>query len=158
MRTVSTRDSRRHNRNYIEGNTARRLDARSRAEKLNAPRKLADKRKHEFVLKKKSVVRHLGFVSVIIAAMVGVFTAYLSFQSEIFGKQREITKLESQLNDLRIENEEEYARIMGSVDLEEIKKVAMDELGMTYPAKSQMISVADNDSDYVRQYGEFPTR
>lgn len=169
METISTISSRKYNRGYnsnygrsragyVEGSVARRLDNRSRAEKIRAPRKLADKRQREFAAGKRNVFYYLIVVSLIIAAIVGFSSLYLTGMSKVFGKQREITALETQLNDLKIENEEEYARIMGSVDLEEIKRVAMEELGMSYPAKSQMVSVADNDSDYVRQYGDFPTR
>ena len=37
------------------------------------------------------------------------------------------------------------------LDLEQIKAVAIGELGMTYAREGQIISVEDSETDYVRQ-------
>lgn len=121
-----------------------------------APKKLEDKKRRDFRRLKSAVIKHILFMTAAIGVLAFVCTFYLSLQSQMLQKQREITKLESQLNELTISNDEEYTRIMGAVDLEEIKRVAMEDLGMTYPAESQMVAFTDDDSDYVRQYNDFP--
>lgn len=101
-------------------------------------------------------VGYAVFLIASIVFMAFMCTQYLGMQSEITNRTKEITKLECQLNDLKLANDEEYARIMGAVDLEEIKQIAMDDLKMTYPTESQIMAFTDNDSDYVRQYGDIP--
>ncbi len=57
---------------------------------------------------------------------------------------------------LQTSNNEEYERIMGSVDMEEIKRIAMTDLHMKYPDESQVVNVSLAGDDYVRQYGAIP--
>ena len=91
-----------------------------------------------------------------ILATAFICVKYLGLQSDITSRQRHISTMESDLNDKKLANDEEYARIMGAVDLEKIKAIAMNELGMSYPSKDQIVSFQDGDSDYVRQYADIP--
>ena len=81
---------------------------------------------------------------------------YLSLQSANTAAAAEIARLESQLNTMKLDNEEEYSRIMSSVNLEEIKVRAIEELGMQYAQEGQVIEVPCATDDYVRQYQEMP--
>ena len=65
--------------------------------------------------------------------------------------------LQSKVSSLKLENDEEYDRIMGNVDMEEIKRIAMNELHMKYPDSGQVEITESTDSDYVRQYKEIPS-
>ena len=60
------------------------------------------------------------------------------------------------MNDLKLANDEEYTKIMSSVDLEEIKRIAIEELGMKYAKDGQVITYSGEGNDYVRQYKEIP--
>lgn len=101
----------------------------------------------------------IGYVAYMILCM-GILTLvcanYLKLQSEVTLLNRSTARLENNLLDATLSNDEEYARIMGAVDIERIKQIAMEDLGMTYPDESQVVSFVDNDSDYVRQFGEIP--
>ena len=68
----------------------------------------------------------------------------------------QIASLESRLNNMRLANDEELVRINNSIDLEEIKRIAIGELGMTYATEGQIINYTNESSDYVRQFGEIP--
>ena len=46
---------------------------------------------------------------------------------------------------------------MTNVDMEHVKDVAMNELGMVQAKKSQIITYKMDDNDYVRQYSEIPS-
>jgi hypothetical protein len=65
-----------------------------------------------------------------------------------------VASLERELNNLRLTNDENLARINASVNLEEIKQVAVEELGMTYAKEGQVVIVSSEGSDYVRQIRE----
>ncbi len=105
---------------------------------------------------RKMTVSNMCILVFSLLLMLAVFTNYLLLHSQIQEKQYDIARLESKLNDMRIANEEEAARINGSIDLEEIKAIAMNELGMTYPDNGQIVDFEDSDSDYVRQHMDIP--
>lgn len=69
---------------------------------------------------------------------------------------KNIATLEAQLSELKAENDDEYNRVTSSVDLEEIREIAINELGMVYAGADQVILYDGQGSDYVRQYGEIP--
>jgi cell division protein FtsB len=77
---------------------------------------------------------------------------YLKLQSEITNSIKRISVLESQLNNIKAENDDTESRIKGTVGLEEIKKRAMNELGMQYATPEQIVKYESDDTDYVRQY------
>lgn len=57
---------------------------------------------------------------------------------------------------MKLDNDEEYSRIMSSVDMEEIKTRAIEDLGMQYAEKGQVVEVPGVADDYVRQYKAMP--
>lgn len=58
---------------------------------------------------------------------------------------------ESELNGLRLSNDEEYNRIISGINLEEIKRIAIGELGMSYAQEGQIIEYENAEGDYMRQ-------
>ena len=81
---------------------------------------------------------------------------YLQMQSEMTVSIKRIALLESQLNDLRLSNDEQLERINSAIDMDEIKRIAVEELGMTYAKEGQVISISGEGSDYVRQMVSLP--
>ena len=64
---------------------------------------------------------------------------------------KQVAAMESQLNTLKMENDEQYNRILRSVDLEEIKRIAIGELGMTYATEGQIVTYQAAENDYMRK-------
>ena len=64
--------------------------------------------------------------------------------------------LETELEDLKKENDDNYTRIMTSVDLDYIRDVAINELGMVYANEDQVILYDGGTKDYVRQSQDVP--
>ena len=77
-------------------------------------------------------------------------------QADLTAQVEEIASLESRLNSLKLSNDEELSRINSSIDLEEIKRIAIGELGMVYATEGQIINYTNEGSDYVRQVGDIP--
>lgn len=103
---------------------------------------------------------NLGYVLFLTAAaIVTVFMCvnYLQLQAKGTKLQKEVTALETQLDAAILENDSDYNRIMTNIDLEHIKDVAMNDLGMVYAKKSQIITYESQNGDYVRQYSDIPT-
>lgn len=140
---------------YTEGNTARQLDVRRINE--NEPRK----RLSNEARKNRERAYHMDFGYVLFLALAlfvagYVLIGYIRMQADLTAQVESIATLERQLNNLRLENEEELTRINSSIDLEEIKRIAIGELGMVYAAEGQIVNYTNEGSDYVRQLGDIP--
>ncbi len=146
----------REDRIYIDGNTARKLQTVP----VRRDRKQNDEIKRQQVRRRvKSSPMNFGYIFFMMIAMLVVcvvLIGYVELQADITNKINHISQLERQLNDLRLENDESYTKIMSGVDLEEIKRIAINELGMKYAKEGQVITYSGAGSDYVRQYKEIP--
>ncbi len=137
----------------VEGNTVREIER-----DYSAPFK---KPVSETVKKNREKAAHmnLGYVAFLLVMAIVLFvgcTAYINLRNEITEKQKTVEGLQSKVASLKLENDEEYDRIIGNVDMEEIKKIAMNELHMKYPDSGQVAVTESKDSDYVRQYKDIP--
>lgn len=140
---------RRSNTPYIYDNTARDLQVQRQMEE---PRRQLS---HE-TRKNREKARHMsiGYVTFLMVALVACaffLVNYIQMQSQLTTKITEVSRMESELNALKLSNDEEYSRITSSVNLEEIKKIAIGELGMTYATEGQVIPYAGISNDYMRQ-------
>lgn len=140
---------------YMYDNTARQLDVRRAIEEEPKKRLSTAARKN----RDKAVYMNLGYVTFLVAAMLvtaSVLINYIQLQSQITNNVEQISSLESQLNDLKLANDEEYSRITSSIDLEEIKRIAIGELGMQYASEGQIVTYTNEGSDYVKQVADIP--
>ena len=96
------------------------------------------------------------FLSVAAVAVVMVCIFYLRLQATSTQLQKKTVSLQTQLKNLQIENDIVYNEIISGVDLEQVREVATEELGMTYLSQSQIVSYEAVSSDYVKQYEEIP--
>lgn len=152
-RAGNSRNTRREDAVYVYGNTARQLDIKRQLEEQ--PRKQLS---HE-VRKNRDKARHmnLGYVVFLMGALCAcafILVNYIQLQAELTNKVRNIALLESELNTKKLANDEEYSRITSSVDLEEIKRIAIGELGMTYAKEGQIITYTTEGNDYMRKVTE----
>ncbi len=94
---------------------------------------------------------YVMFLTFAMVCTVAVCIQYLMLRSEVTSRIKEISVLETQLSELKAENDDTENRIKGAVDLEEIKYRAMNELGMQYANEDQIVAYECEDTDYVRQ-------
>ena len=67
-----------------------------------------------------------------------------------------IIELKSTLNSLKDDNDALEADINASIDYNTIYDTAVNELGMVYPGKDQVITYNSQESEYVKQYKDVP--
>ena len=147
--TAKNRGYVRSNTVYNYDNTARRLDVVRRMEE--EPRRLSNEARRN---REKARHMSLGFLTYLVVAMalVGyVLYGYVSLHADYVNSTRQIARLEAQYNNLKLSNEEEYNRVTGNVDLEEVRRVAIGELGMTYAQEGQIVVYESVGADYMRQ-------
>lgn len=141
---------------YIEGNTVRKIQPPEHDDR----RQESERRRR----RKPSARKHIQYVNVFYTVFLAAAACmvlwsgvnYLQLQAQLTGRMKNIASLEQQLENLRKENNDNYTRIMTSVDLEYIKEVAINELGMVYANEDQVILYDGGTRDYVRQNGEIP--
>ena len=142
-------------RYYVQGNAVRKLDVTEEIERQpkkkisNTARKNRERAKH----------MSAGYVMFLCTALVvtGItLVNYIGLQSDITNSVKHISTLEKQLNDLKLAHDEDYSRITSSVNLEEIKRVAIQELGMQYAEEGQIVPFSSQNNDYVKQMADIP--
>ena len=139
---------------YIDGNTVRRVQPR--LHEREGRRVQLSGRSGEVLRMPQVSLGYYAFFFLALALCAFVCLGYVRIHSEITASQKRVAALESTLSKLQTSNNEEYERIMGSVDMEEIKRIAMTDLHMKYPDESQVVNVSLEGDDYVRQYGAIP--
>ena len=111
---------------YIYDNTARDLQIRRQMEE---PRRQMS---HE-TRKNREKARHMsiGYVTFLMGALIACafcLVNYIQMQSELTTKITEVSRMESELNSLKLSNDEEYSRITSNINLEEVKRIAIGDL------------------------------
>lgn len=137
---------------YVYGNTVRKLEPQRYPE---APRR---QHQHE-VRKNRDRARHMnfGYVLFLAAALCTaalVLVNYIQLQAELTSRTKTVAAKEIELNSLRIANDETYNKILNSVNLEDVKRIAIGELGMVYAQDGQIITYTSESSDYMRQVAD----
>lgn len=157
---------------YIEGNAARRVDAmpddwereqkrrREREQQEIKERKRA--RRQRAIARRnqdKALIMNRGYVvfltmAVIVTCMTAGF--YIKLQSDITIHLGNIAALETSVNNLKADNDAASKRLATSVRMEDVKKQAIDVLGMGYPSEDQIVYYEIDHADFMSQYGEIP--
>lgn len=139
-------------RGYIEGNTVRKIDT---VREMQQP----VRRENRVVRKNRDRALYMNLPYVLFLTMALMITGvmligYLQAQSNLTVSVKRVAALESELNDMKLANDEQLERINSALDMEEVKRIAVEELGMTYAKEGQVILVSGEGSDYVRQLAE----
>lgn len=157
-RTASKRTGTvRYERNaYVAGTAARQAEPAGRpGRELEQPkRQLSHSTRKN---RERAKYMNLAYVLFLTAAMAVtgiILVNYIRMESSITQSVEKMAALESQLNNIRTENDETLNRIESSVDLNEIRRIAIAELGMVYAGEGQIVEIPDEGSDYVRKYAD----
>lgn len=140
----------RYREEYIQGTAVRKIAVQE------PQRKVPPKHTSNEVRKNRDKARHMsaGYVIFLAAALCAaafILVNYIQLQSDLTTLTGSVAEKESQLNALKLSNDEEYSRIVSSIDLEEIKRVAIGELGMVYVQEGQIVKYNYENGDYMRQ-------
>lgn len=178
-RAVTSRKNRTNARNargmYVDGNAVRRLQEvpakpyqapgaqTARRVRENKPTRPAAQPKQlsreaqRNREKAKSMGR--GFVIFLAAVSVAVLFCcvnYLQLKSELTGKMKTVASLETELSQIKEDNNAYESQVTSDVDLNTIKKLAIGRLGMNYPTNDQKKTYTMPSNSYVRQYQDVP--
>ena len=147
-RTVTSRGM------YIYGNTVRQAEVMP--QRQEEPRKEHKKKKldRQILKNRRKAMRmnpaYVMFLSIAAVAALVVCVWYLQVRAE------HITELQQELADAKEENTTRYNVVMDSVNLEEVRDRAINDLGMGYATSDQIIEYQNPVNDYVKQYESIP--
>lgn len=134
---------------YVEGNTVRKV--------VEAPEhKVSELTKSNRERSMQMNMRYVVFLTAAAVICVMMCRNYVRLKAQYTALRTRATSLEVSLSQKKLANDAEYDRIMASVNLAEVKDIAMEKLGMVYAAEDQIVSYDVISSDYVKQYQEIP--
>ena len=145
-------------RYYVDGNTVRKVQEREQkiTEMPQQERVLSQETRRNREHAMSMNLRYVLFITAAAIITVAVCVNYLKLQSTCTTLQKTQTALETQLSSMKLENDAVYNGIMSSVDLEKVKDVAMNKLGMVYASASQIEYYEETENDYAKQYKDLP--
>ncbi|MCD7764921.1 MAG: cell division protein FtsL [Lachnospiraceae bacterium] len=152
-----------HNKNtytYIDGNTVRKLEVQPVSQPKKPQGESGEvspgiRRNRERALQMN--FRYVLFLTAAAVVTVFVCVNFLQLRAVNTLLAEDVASLSAELDSAILDNDSEYNRVINSVDLEHVKEVATNELGMQQATSDQIVTYEVEDGDYVRQYSEIPT-
>ena len=149
---------------YVHGNTVRELEApvrrnpRTRRE-LEEVRRRKNRRNAPRRNRQRAMEMSRGYVAFLtVCVLVTAVTAvmFIRMQSQLTDRMRSVANLESQVINLQADNDARYKSITTSVDLNHVKDVAINKLGMNYPTEDQVVYYSIENNNFMDQYSDIP--
>lgn len=141
------------NADYVYGSAAPKVDIRRRIEERPVRRTSQITKKN----RAKQYAWGPAYIALLTVCMVvacGMLMYRVKLEAMVTSQVATVNMLEKQLNDLKVKNDEEWSRINNSIDLEEIRRIAISELGMTYAQEGQIVKYEGGGEDYMRKVVE----
>ncbi len=141
---------------YIHGNTVRKEAVSVQREKPKQQKPVSHQVKNN---RSKALHISKGYVAFLaIAAVLAlcVCVKYLQLQSEVTKRSKNIVAMQQQLADMKEDNIAKQDSIMNSVNLEQVREIAIKDLGMVYATSEQIILYKNPVGNEVTQYSMIP--
>lgn len=141
---------------YVYGNVVRKEVVAP-----SVPERREEKKVSTQVRKNRRQALHMSrsyVVFLTIASVIAVLACvkYLQLQSEVVARTKNIASMQQQLENLKEDNTTRYNAIMNSMNLEEIRDRAMNDLGMVYAKEGQVITYEDPTNHAVIMHEAIP--
>ena len=150
---------------YVNGSTVRQLEAQPvRKERIDRTKiKEEQQKKRRRNAARRNRERALGmsrgyvaFLTLCVGVVAFAAVAMVQMQSQVTQRMEHIAALESQITNLKADNDARYKEIVTSVDLDYIKDVAINQLGMQYATEDQIIYYSVENNNFMDQYSDIP--
>ena len=143
---------------YVYGNVVTKPVYEPQHREAKKPRRA---RSSKQVRKNRSKALHMNrayvlFLAIAAIAMLVVCVNYIQLRSTITSRSANITALQEELASLKEENNTKYNVVMDSVNLDEVRTTAIEELGMVYATKDQVVEYDNPTGGYIKQYEAIP--
>lgn len=145
---------------YQYGSAVRKLQTVPEVHTYEHERRIEEQEQEQERRQRRREIRrnnrvNLVYTTVLAICATAVFAIcyqYLNLQSDIKTNSTAVVELQNQLNSLKAENNSHESEINAGIDYNAIYDTAVNELGMVYPSRSQVIGYDSKESEYVKQY------
>ena len=175
-RRTTQRRGRRTENMYVDGNTVRKLQEVpakreyrqpehsvrvKRAKPSTVPRQRTIQQGSRVIsrevqrnrAKANSMNRNFAVFLAVMGIMIVLCSInYLRLKTECTSKRSQVASLETQLAELKEDNDAYESQVTSNVDLERIRKIAIGRLGMKYPTDEETETYTTEGGSYVKQY------
>ena len=150
---------------YVNGSTVRQIEAqpvrRERIDRTKIKEEQQKKRRRNAAKRNRARALHMSkgyvaFLTLCVGIIAFAAVSLVQIQSQVTQRMEHIAALESQITDLKADNDARYKEIVTSVDLDYIKDVAMNQLGMKYATQDQIIYYSVENNNFMDQYSDIP--
>lgn len=154
-------------RYYVDGNTVREINPEEERRQRRIEREREEQRKKRVRRnaarrnREKALHMSRAYVAFLTGCViVSAFAAglYIHEQAKLTNRMHAVSALESQVTDLKTDNDARLKRIETSVDLDYVKDVAINQLGMKYANEGQVVYYTVDNSNYMNQYSDIPQK
>ena len=153
------------NQYYVNGSTVRQMETAPVRQPRPDRRQIEENQRRK--IRKNAVMRnreralhmsrgYVAFLSICVVVVAFAAVSLIQIQSQVTQRMEHIASLESQITDLKAHNDARYKEIITSVDLDHIKNVAINELGMQYASEEQVIYYSVEKNNFMDQYSDIP--
>lgn len=144
---------------YVYGNTVRKPEVVPR--RYEEPIQKESKRVSKQVRENRRNAMHMNAAYVVfltVAAVIALVVCvnYLQLQSELTRNSKNITSLQKELAEKKEINNTRLNNAEDSVNLEEVRKKAVESMGMTHARPEQIVTYKNSAGNYVKQYKNIP--
>ena len=150
---------------FVNGRTVRQIEAqpvrRERIDRTKIKEEQQKKRRRNAAKRNRARALHMSrgyvaFLTLCVGIIAYAAVSLVQIQSQVTQRMERIAALESQITDLKADNDARYKEIVTSVDLDYIKDVAMNQLGMKYPTEDQIYYYTVENNNFMDQYSDIP--
>lgn len=140
---------------YQYDNTARKIDVRKAINEAPTGEPLKVLKTNQKIRNKMGMSAfYVAFLLVATVVCAVAFVSQIKLMSLVSESVDRIADQEALIYNLTLANDDEYSKMVKSVDLDEIRRTAVEDLGMVYASGEQIITYTRENSDYVRQVNE----
>lgn len=163
MRTASSERKHNQTRNqgqmYVYGNAVPKPEILPERRRETRPQEDLTTSRQVRRNRKRATSISPGYAKFLVAASVCavcICIMFLRLQSDIVSRSEHITELQENLADLTEENDTAYQAAENSVNLEQIREKALNELGMVYASQGSVVEYDGPQENSVIQYNDIP--
>lgn len=99
---------------------------------------------------------YVVFLGIVCIVTVFFCIQFLQLKSQLTTQSVKIAVMESNLSQMKADNDAYYKKAMASVTMDEVRDAAINRLDMHYPSESQIRYYSTDENSYVRQYTNVP--
>ena len=150
---------------FVNGSTVRQVEAqpvrRNQVDRRKLEEQQQKKRRRNAAKRNRARALHMSrgyvaFLTICVGIVAFAAVSLVQIQSQVTQRMEHIAALESQITDLKADNDARYKEIVTSVDLDYIKDVAINQLGMQYATEEQIIYFSVENNNFMDQYSDIP--